>query len=76
MSALWTKRSHLSGQVGLGFFRLDQGYLSQIATVYQGGPVGIETLAAALSEQRDTLEEVVEPYLLQQGFLQRTPRGF
>ncbi len=58
-----------------GLDSLDRGYLSQIATVYQGGPVGIETLAAALSEQRDTLEEVVEPYLIQQGFLQRTPRG-
>ena len=40
-----------------------------------GGPVGVETIAAALSEQRDALEEVIEPFLIQQGFLQRTPRG-
>ncbi|PHS77256.1 MAG: Holliday junction branch migration DNA helicase RuvB, partial [Rhodospirillaceae bacterium] len=42
---------------------------------YGGGPVGVETLAAALSEQRDTIEDVIEPYLIQQGFLMRTPRG-
>ena len=42
---------------------------------YAGGPVGVETMAAALGEQRDVLEEVVEPYLIQQGMLQRTPRG-
>jgi Holliday junction DNA helicase RuvB len=42
---------------------------------YGGGPVGVETLAAALGDQRDVLEEVIEPYLIQQGFLQRTPRG-
>lgn len=54
---------------------LDRRYLRAIAENYGGGPVGVETLAAALSEQRDTLEEVVEPYLLQQGLLQRTPRG-
>ena len=46
-----------------------------IAKNYDGGPVGIETLAAALSEPRDALEEIVEPYLLQQGFIGRTPRG-
>ena len=50
-------------------------YLGCIAENYGGGPVGVETLAAALSEQRDTIEEVIEPYLLQQGLLQRTPRG-
>ena len=43
--------------------------------MYAGGPVGVETMAAALSEQRDTIEEVIEPYLIQQGFLMRTPRG-
>jgi Holliday junction DNA helicase RuvB len=53
----------------------DLKYLKCIATFYNGGPVGIETLSAALSEQRDTLEDVVEPFLIQQGFLQRTPRG-
>jgi Holliday junction DNA helicase RuvB len=46
-----------------------------IAENYQGGTVGIETLSAALSESRDSLEEVIEPYLLQQGLIQRTPRG-
>jgi len=54
---------------------MDRRYLRLIADNYGGGPVGVETLAAALSEQRDTLEEVIEPYLLQQGFLSRTPRG-
>ncbi len=59
----------------LGLDALDRRYLGAIAHNYGGGPVGIETLAAALSEQRDTLEETVEPFLLQQGLLQRTPRG-
>ncbi len=58
-----------------GLDRLDRRYLGAIAEHYGGGPVGVETLAAALAEQRDTLEDVVEPYLLQQGLLQRTPRG-
>lgn len=53
----------------------DLRYLRLIAESYSGGPVGIETLSAALSESRDALEEVVEPYLLQQGLIQRTPRG-
>lgn len=59
----------------LGLDALDRRYLRAIAHNYGGGPVGIETVAAALSEQRDTLEETVEPFLLQQGLLQRTPRG-
>jgi holliday junction DNA helicase RuvB len=59
----------------LGLDALDRRYLGCIAGNYGGGPVGVDTLAAALSEQRDTLEEVVEPFLLQQGLLQRTPRG-
>jgi holliday junction DNA helicase RuvB len=59
----------------LGLDSLDRRYLRCIADNYGGGPVGVDTLAAALSEQRDTLEDVVEPYLLQQGLLQRTPRG-
>jgi Holliday junction DNA helicase RuvB len=46
-----------------------------IAEHYAGGPVGVDTIAAALSEQRDTLEEVIEPFLIQQGMIQRTPRG-
>ena len=53
----------------------DRRYLSLIAESYQGGPVGAETLSAALSEARDAIEEVIEPYLLQQGLIQRTPRG-
>jgi Holliday junction DNA helicase RuvB len=58
-----------------GLDSLDHRYLNCIAKNYDGGPVGIETLAAALSEPRDALEEIVEPYLLQQGFVGRTPRG-
>ena len=58
-----------------GLDAMDRRYLMCIAENYGGGPVGVETLAAALSEQRGTIEEVVEPYLLQQGFLMRTPRG-
>ncbi len=63
------------GVDGLGLDGADRRYLSLIAENYQGGPVGIETLSAALSESRDALEEVIEPYLLQQGLIQRTPRG-
>jgi holliday junction DNA helicase RuvB len=58
-----------------GLDALDHRYLNCIARNYDGGPVGIETLSAALSEPRDALEEIVEPYLLQQGFVGRTPRG-
>ena len=58
-----------------GFDAMDRRYLGCIADNYGGGPVGVDTLAAALSEQRDTIEEVIEPYLIQQGFLMRTPRG-
>ena len=59
----------------LGLDGADRRYLTLIAEHYSGGPVGIETLSAALSESRDALEEVIEPYLLQQGLIQRTPRG-
>ncbi|MEN8684506.1 Holliday junction branch migration DNA helicase RuvB [Marivita sp.] len=59
----------------LGLDGADRRYLQLIAENYAGGPVGIETLSAALSESRDALEEVIEPYLLQQGLIQRTPRG-
>ncbi|MBT4769442.1 MAG: Holliday junction branch migration DNA helicase RuvB [Rhodospirillaceae bacterium] len=59
----------------LGLDSMDRRYLTCIAENYAGGPVGIETISAALSEQRDTLEDVVEPFLIQQGFIQRTPRG-
>lgn len=60
---------------GEGLDGMDRRYLNCIVEHYSGGPVGIETLAAYLSEQRDVIEEVVEPYLLQKGFIQRTPRG-
>lgn len=59
----------------LGLDSADRRYLRLIAENYQGGPVGIETMSAALSESRDALEEVIEPFLLQQGLIQRTPRG-
>lgn len=59
----------------LGLDALDRRYLRLIAEAFTGGPVGIETLAAALAEARDNIEETIEPYLIQQGFLQRTPRG-
>jgi Holliday junction DNA helicase RuvB len=58
-----------------GFDQLDRRYLKLIAESFGGGPVGVETIAAALSEPRDAIEEIVEPYLIQQGFVQRTPRG-
>ncbi|MEM9438341.1 MAG: Holliday junction branch migration DNA helicase RuvB [Pseudomonadota bacterium] len=59
----------------LGLDGADRRYLKLIAENYAGGPVGVETLSAALSESRDALEEVIEPFLLQQGLIQRTPRG-
>ncbi len=59
----------------LGLDAMDRRYLMMIADIYRGGPVGIETLAAGLSEARDTLEEVVEPFLIQQGLVARTARG-
>jgi len=58
-----------------GLDQLDGRYLNQIARNFGGGPVGIETIAAALSEPRDAIEDIIEPYLIQQGFIQRTPRG-
>ncbi len=60
---------------GAGLDSMDRRYLSCIAENYGGGPVGVETLSAALSEQRDAIEEVIEPFLIQQGLVQRTPRG-
>jgi Holliday junction DNA helicase RuvB len=59
----------------LGLDGADRRYLLLLAENYGGGPVGVETIAAALSEARDAIEEVIEPYLLQQGLIQRTPRG-
>jgi Holliday junction DNA helicase RuvB len=59
----------------LGLDAMDRRYLTMIADIYRGGPVGVETLAAGLSEPRDTIEEVIEPYLLQLGLVARTARG-
>lgn len=58
-----------------GLDAMDRRYLACIAEHYAGGPVGVETVAAALSEHRDALEDVIEPFLIQQGYVQRTPRG-
>jgi Holliday junction DNA helicase RuvB len=58
-----------------GLDAMDRRYLSTVAQNYGGGPVGIETIAAALSEPRDAIEEIIEPFLIQKGFVQRTPRG-
>src|SRR5690606_18433905 len=58
-----------------GLDAMDRRYLGVIARDFQGGPVGVETISAALSEPRDAIEDIVEPYLIQQGFVQRTPRG-
>ena len=59
----------------IGLDVMDRRYLDMVAKNFGGGPVGIETIAAALSEPRDAIEDIIEPFLLQQGFLQRTPRG-
>jgi Holliday junction DNA helicase RuvB len=59
----------------IGLDIMDKRYLDMVAVNFGGGPVGIETIAAALSEPRDAIEDIIEPYLLQLGFLQRTPRG-
>jgi Holliday junction DNA helicase RuvB len=59
----------------LGLDPMDRRLLSTIVDVYEGGPVGIEALAATLAEPRDTIEDVYEPFLLQRGLLSRTPRG-
>ncbi len=59
----------------MGLDGMDRRYLDIIALSFGGGPVGVETIAAALSEPRDAIEDIIEPYLIQLGFLQRTPRG-
>ena len=59
----------------IGLDVMDKRYLDTVALSFGGGPVGVETIAAALSEPRDAIEEIIEPYLIQLGFLQRTPRG-
>ena len=58
-----------------GLDTLDRRYLIALVDTYGGGPVGVETLAAAIAEARDAIEDVIEPYLMQQGFIMRTPRG-
>jgi Holliday junction DNA helicase RuvB len=58
-----------------GLDAMDRRYLTTIAINYGGGPVGVETIAAALSEPRDAIEEIIEPFLIQRGLVQRTPRG-
>jgi Holliday junction DNA helicase RuvB len=60
---------------GAGLDAMDRRYLRIISDHYSGGPVGIETISAALSEPRDALEDIIEPFLIQRGFIQRTPRG-
>jgi Holliday junction DNA helicase RuvB len=60
---------------GAGLDAMDRRYLTTIAENYGGGPVGVDTIAAALSEPRDAIEEIIEPFLIQKGFIQRTPRG-
>ncbi|HEY0354355.1 MAG TPA: Holliday junction branch migration DNA helicase RuvB [Enterovirga sp.] len=59
----------------IGLDLMDRKYLTMVAQNFGGGPVGIETIAAALSEPRDAIEEIIEPFLIQRGFVQRTPRG-
>ena len=59
----------------IGLDQMDRRYLDTIALKFGGGPVGVETIAAALSEPRDAIEEIIEPFLIQKGLLQRTPRG-
>jgi Holliday junction DNA helicase RuvB len=74
-------RAHADRALGLldvdpsGLDQMDRRYLDAIAIKFGGGPVGVETIAAALSEPRDAIEDIIEPYLIQQGFVQRTPRG-
>lgn len=58
-----------------GFDHMDRRLLITLIEKFGGGPVGVDSLAAAISEERDTIEDVLEPYLIQQGFMMRTPRG-
>ncbi|NBT79394.1 MAG: Holliday junction branch migration DNA helicase RuvB, partial [Betaproteobacteria bacterium] len=58
-----------------GFDVMDRALLRAIIERFDGGPVGVDNLAAAIGEERDTIEDVIEPYLIQQGYVQRTPRG-
>ena len=58
-----------------GFDVMDRKLLEAVVHRFDGGPVGLDNIAASIGEERDTIEDVIEPYLIQQGFLQRTPRG-
>jgi Holliday junction DNA helicase RuvB len=58
-----------------GFDFMDRKYLLAVIEKFSGGPVGLDNIAAAIGEERETIEDVIEPYLIQQGFIQRTPRG-
>ena len=69
------RRSGCSRSTRAGLDRHDRAILELIATKFSGGPVGLSTLAAAVDEEPDTIEDVYEPYLLQQGLMKRTPRG-
>jgi Holliday junction DNA helicase RuvB len=59
----------------MGFDKMDRAILATIIDKFDGGPVGVESLAATVGEERDTIEEVYEPYLMQEGFIARTQRG-
>jgi len=59
----------------IGFDQMDRRLLMTIIEKFDGGPVGVDSLAAAISEERDTIEDVLEPYLIQQGYMMRSPRG-
>lgn len=72
---LASRSLHRLGVDNIGLDSADRRYLTQIAEHYGGGPVGVDTMAAALSEARDAIEEVIEPYLMQAGMIARTPRG-
>jgi holliday junction DNA helicase RuvB len=73
--AVADKALHMLDVDAIGLDQMDRKYLNLVALSFNGGPVGIETIAAALSEPRDAIEDIIEPFLLQQGFIQRTPRG-
>ena len=73
-SAFYRRKFDAAGVKPADICSLDD-FKRRIAQNYSGGPVGVETLAAALAEERDTIEDVIEPFLIQQGLIQRTPRG-
>ncbi|MDH5766084.1 MAG: Holliday junction branch migration DNA helicase RuvB, partial [Gammaproteobacteria bacterium] len=70
-----TKALDMLNVDSFGFDHMDRKLLLTIIEKFEGGPVGVENLAAAIGEERDTIEDVIEPYLIQQGFMMRTPRG-